>query len=270
MPELPEVETIVRTLEKSLMNERIQHLEFLYPKLLEEDSTYPLSVLKNKRFRSFSRRGKFLNFGFDDGYHLIVHLRMEGKFHLYNQETKPSKHTHLIIKTDKHWIHYLDVRKFSRMAVTQNPKQYFREKNLGLEPFDKNFNWIFLKDAMKKSRRNIKTMLLDQSIVAGIGNIYADEILFDTKIHPLRKGPSLTTRDYKKLTESIPKILSKAIEAGGTTIRSYTSALDVSGRFQISLKAYGQEGEPCVQCHHPMKRIKVAGRSTVFCKECQR
>lgn len=269
MPELPEVETIVKTLEKSLMNEKILGLEFLYPKLLEEDSDYRLQELLNKRFTSFDRRGKFLNFGFEEDLHFIVHLRMEGKFHLYKEETAPSKHTHLIIQTDGHWIHYLDTRKFSRMAVTQDPDAYFLRKNLGLEPFDPALTWQFLKKEMSKSKRTIKSMLLDQSIVTGIGNIYCDEILFDTKIHPLKKGIELRNKDYKLLVEAIPRILSRAIEAGGTTIRSYTSALDVSGRFQIALKAYGQEGKPCSYCDRPLTRIKVSGRSTVFCERCQ-
>ena len=270
MPELPEVETIVRTLEKSLLNEKVVSLEFLYPQLLESDSPFNLNVLLHKRFVSFDRRGKFLNFGFEDDYHLIVHLRMEGKFHLYKEEITPTKHTHLIIQTESHWIHYLDVRKFSRMAVTQDPNQYFIEKNLGLEPFVEELTWQYLKGAMSKSTRSIKSMLLDQSIVTGIGNIYCDEILFDTKIHPLKKGTDLRNKDYKALVEAIPRILKRAISAGGTTIRSYTSALDVSGRFQISLKAYGQEGKPCAYCERPLTRIKVSGRSTVFCERCQK
>lgn len=269
MPELPEVETIVRTLEKSLLGEKVIGLEFLYPKLLEEDSPYPLNALVNKRFTSFDRRGKFLNFGFEDGLHFIVHLRMEGKFHLYKEEITPSKHTHLILQTQEHWIHYLDVRKFSRMALTMDPDQYFIEKNLGLEPFVEELTWQYLKKTMSKSTRSIKSMLLDQSIVTGIGNIYCDEILFDCKIHPLKKGIELKNKDYKLLVEAIPRILKEAIAAGGTTIRSYTSALDVSGRFQIALKAYGQEGKPCAYCQNPLKRIKVSGRSTVFCERCQ-
>ena len=270
MPELPEVETIVRTLEKSLMDDKIIGIEFLYPNLLEEDSQFKLEALRNKRFTSFDRRGKFLNFGFEEGLHFIVHLRMEGKFHLYEGETTPSKHTHLILQTEKHWIHYLDTRKFSRMAITTDPDGYFKKKNLGLEPFDSKLNWKYLKQGMSKSTRSIKSMLLDQSIVTGIGNIYCDEILFDTKIHPLKKGTELKKKEYELLIEAIPRILAHAIKAGGTTIRSYTSALDVSGRFQIALKAYGQEGEPCSYCDRPLTRIKVSGRSTVFCERCQK
>ncbi|CAM3567086.1 bifunctional DNA-formamidopyrimidine glycosylase/DNA-(apurinic or apyrimidinic site) lyase [Erysipelothrix urinaevulpis] len=270
MPELPEVETIVRTLERSLLNETILGIEFLYPDLLEQNSSYDLKVLQGKTFTKFDRRGKYLIFEFDHSLYWVLHLRMEGKFHLYQENIKPTKHTHLIIQTTRHWIHYLDVRKFSRMAVVDDLDSYMKTKNLGLEPFDSNLTPDYLKEKMGKSGRSLKTMLLDQSIVSGIGNIYADEILFATKLHPLRKGPSLKMRDYRALCEEIPKILEAAILQGGTTIRSYTSALNVNGLFQVSLKAYGQKGEPCVECQTTMEAIKVSGRTTVFCKRCQK
>ncbi len=270
MPELPEVETIVRTLEKSLLNEKIIGVEFLYPKLQEEDSEFDITDLLGKTFTSFDRRGKYLIFELDHEYYWIVHLRMEGKFHLYKKELPASKHTHLILQTNAHWIHYLDVRKFSRMALVKNKDEYFVKKNLGLEPFDSKMDWRYLKKEISKSSRSIKAILLDQSIVVGIGNIYADEILFETKIHPLKKGNELRNKDFKNLEVAIPKILNEAILQGGTTIRSYTSALDVTGRFQVALKAYGQEGKECANCNTIMTRIKVAGRSTVFCKRCQK
>lgn len=270
MPELPEVETIVRTLERSLLNEQILHIEFLYPKLLETDSPYTLDDLHLAHFTSFSRRGKYLIFGFDNGLYWVVHLRMEGKFHLYEQERPADKHTHLILSGKRQYIHYLDVRKFSRMAVVSDLDAYFRKKDLGIEPFDKQLSSKFLKEKMGKSERAIKAMLLDQSIVTGIGNIYADEILFTTGIHPLRKGSKLKKKDYDALVKAIPDILNQAIAQGGTTIRSYTSALNVTGLFQVSLKAYGQYGQPCVQCGMKMEKMKVAGRTSVFCPKCQK
>ena len=270
MPELPEVETIVRTLERSLMNEQILNIEFLYPRLLETDSPYTLDDLRLQKFVGFSRRGKYLIFTFDHGLHWVLHLRMEGKFHLYEKEQVPDKHTHLIMQCKRQYIHYLDVRKFSRMAVVDDLEAYFIKKNLGIEPFDTQLSKTYLKTRMGKSERAIKGMLLDQSIVTGIGNIYADEILFATKIHPLRSGTSLKNKDYEALVRAIPEILQQAIEQGGTTIRSYTSALNVTGRFQVSLKAYGQYDQPCSVCNTHMKKTKVAGRTSVFCPHCQK
>ncbi|CAM4188937.1 bifunctional DNA-formamidopyrimidine glycosylase/DNA-(apurinic or apyrimidinic site) lyase [Erysipelothrix inopinata] len=270
MPELPEVETIVRTLEKSLLNETVNHVELMYEPLLETDSMYPMEILEGKKFVGFHRRGKYLCFEFSDGYYWIIHLRMEGKFHLYGTHHRLTKHTHLLMQTEHHEIHYLDTRKFSRMAVTKDPDSYFMRKKLGFEPWDTHLTSSYLYEAIHKSTRAIKLILLDQSIITGIGNIYADEILFDTQIHPLTKGNKITKKQCELIINSTRNTLENAIAAGGTTIRSYTSALNVTGRFQITLKAYGQEGEPCSRCETPMVRIVVGGRSTVFCPKCQK
>ncbi|AMC93421.1 DNA-formamidopyrimidine glycosylase [Erysipelothrix larvae] len=271
MPELPEVETVVRTLEKSLMNETIESLDLRVPSLVE-GASLPLSACIFKTFRLFSRRGKYLIFGFDDASFLVVHLRMEGKFHLYKKgcEPAPTKHTHLIFKTHHYVVHYLDTRKFSRFALTNDLDAYLESKHLGLEPFDEQLTSSYLLKRYAHRTRCIKTILLDQSIIAGIGNIYADEILFACKINPQRQACSLSKRECDKIILNTRAVLHNAILQGGTTIRSYTSSLDVSGRFQISLNAYGRKGKPCHRCQTEMVGRKIDGRSTVWCPKCQK
>lgn len=268
MPELPEVETIVRVLEKSLLGETVLNLDLRYNKLLETDSKYDLDSLVGKRFVGFSRRGKYLCFEFEEGLYWIVHLRMEGKFHLYGTKTKPALHTHLLIETEHHHVHYLDTRKFSRMAVIDDKDAYFITKKLGPEPFGLDPKELYEK--IKKSNRAIKNILLDQSVLVGIGNIYADEVLFATQIHPLTKGSAIRRKDAAHLVIVIEEVLNSAIKQGGTTIRSYTSSLNVNGRFQVSLNAYGQAGKPCSRCETTLERIVIGGRSTVFCPKCQK
>ena len=270
MPELPEVETIIGVLRDNLNDKSIESLSFYYPRLLEEDSEYSLDFLVRKTFTDFKRRGKYLIFELDSLYYWVVHLRMEGKYHLYREPISPSKHTHLIFKADDTYVHYLDTRKFSRMAITTDLEGYFETKKLGLEPFDERLDAKYLKEAFKNTNRNIKVCLLDQSIVAGIGNIYADEVLYATEIHPLTLAKKLNMKELEHLVDAIQRVLHRAIKAGGTTIRSYTSSLGVSGRFQISLDAYGKENQPCRRCGTLMSRIKVGGRSSVFCERCQK
>lgn len=270
MPELPEVETIIRTLEKSLMGKKITNINFIYPMLLETQSEFPLESLVGHRFIGFHRRGKYLWFEMSGGLHWIMHLRMEGKFYLYDHEVEPTKHTHCVITYDGGCIHYLDTRKFSRMAIVSSPLDYLETKKLGLEPFDSYLNGAYLYSKIHHSKRAIKNILLDQSLIAGIGNIYADEILYEAQIHPLTIGSKITKLQAQSLVDITRSILKHAIEAGGTTIRSYTSSLNVTGRFQINLKGYGQAGKPCERCGTAMTRINVGGRGTVFCEQCQK
>lgn len=270
MPELPEVQTIATTLKRELQGELFEAYHFYYPKLLEETSEYDFEALKNRKLIDVSRKGKYLIFEFESSYYWVVHLRMEGKFHLYEEPTKKSKHTHLVIETTNYYVHYLDVRKFSRMAITKDLDAYFTSKNLGPEPFEKGFNQSYLKKQLSHRSKAIKACLLDQNIVAGIGNIYADEILYACQLHPERPASSLGKKDYDCLIKHSREILAEAIEAGGTTIRSYTSALNVTGRFQIALKAYGRYGHRCYRCQEKMKKVKVAGRTSSFCPQCQK
>ncbi len=270
MPELPEVETIVRVLEKSLIGEQVKKIRLFYKPLLETTSPYPLSVLEGAKFQSFDRRGKFLIFSFSNGKSWVLHLRMEGKFHLYDKEMPFDKHTHLWIETENHQVHYLDTRKFSRMAVVDDLDEYFIDKNLGVEPFSAEFTAKHLYDGIHNSKRAIKALLLDQKIVVGIGNIYADEILFASKVHPETMGAKVSKHKAKEIFENTKSVLDAAIKQGGTTVRSYTSSLNVHGRFQVALNAYGQFGKPCANCGSILRKTKVSGRTSVYCGKCQK
>lgn len=270
MPELPEVETIRRVLRHNLINETILDIQLSYQPLLEKDSPYPIDQLMNRRITDVLRRGKYLIFELDESLYWIVHLRMEGKFHLYDNKKPPTKHTHLTFETGHHYVHYLDTRKFSRMSVTNDLSRYFERKHLGLEPFDDALTVDYLKNKFKNRTMALKGVLLDQSVIAGIGNIYADEILFLSKLHPESNPSLLDDSDLECIIENTKSVLSKAIDEGGTTIRSYTSSLGVTGRFQVSLNAYGRGGEMCLVCGETMQKIKVVQRGTVFCEKCQR
>ncbi len=270
MPELPEVETIKNVLKENLINQEVLDLKLYYKPLLEGNSPYPLEALIGAYFESFQRRGKYLVFGFSNGLYWVVHLRMEGKFHLFDAFQEKSKHTHLILKTPHTLVHYLDTRKFSRMAVVDDLDTYFQGKHLGLEPFDKKLDVAYLQNAFKNRTAAIKGILLDQSIITGIGNIYADEILFLSKIHPLSNPSKLNAKDLKIIIENTQIVLKKAIEQGGTTIRSYTSSLGVTGRFQVALNVYGRFNEPCSLCGHTLKKLKIVGRTSVYCEKCQK
>lgn len=269
MPELPEVETVVRTLEHLLLNQCIISVDLRVASFIENDSL-PMQSLVGKEFHTFTRRGKYLVFGIGDVW-FIVHLRMEGKFHVYTHDAAPvpNKHTHMILTTDSMSIHYLDVRKFTKIAIVTDVDAYFKSKKLGLEPFDNELTTQYLIDHYRRRSRVIKTVLLDQSIVAGIGNIYADEILFASKINPLRPANSLTRSECDTLITETKRVLTEAINAGGTTIRSYTSSLAVTGRFQLVINVYGRKGKPCKRCGSILIGQMLNGRSTVWCRECQ-
>ena len=219
---------------------------------------------------SYKRRGKYLLFELDNVC-LVAHLRMEGKFFIYSEETNPSKHDHLIISlNDGREVHYNDVRKFGRFEICPLSVDYKSFKDLGPEPLEDSFNVNYCESELRLKTKCIKSTLLDQMFVAGIGNIYADEILFRSRIHPLLPCFLLSKKEIRRLTKNTKLILSEAIKAGGSTIRSYTSSLGVTGLFQNSLSVYGRKGELCPRCSSKIKKIEVGGRGTHFCPNCQK
>ena len=269
MPELPEVETIAATLALSLKNQTLKQCD-LHLSSLKEPGSLEVSMLDGRRLLNVRRRAKFLWFEFDGGINLILHLRMEGKFHVYKDAREISKHTHMVWHMSECTVHYLDTRKFSRFSIVEDPYAHFIGKRLGKEPWDPTLNAAWLYERFQKTTRAIKAVLLDQTIITGIGNIYADEVLYDQMIHPKTPANRIPLEAIAPLIESVQRILEHAIEAGGTTIRSYTSSLNVHGRFQVTLKAYGQYGMPCSRCSTKLDKIKVAGRTSVYCPKCQR
>lgn len=269
MPELPEVETVVRTLEKQIKDEEIIDIQILYEPIVTNAKSFKEKML-HQHFRAFLRRGKYLIFKMDDIY-FVSHLRMEGKYYIQNIDEPVSKHMHVIFTlSNGKQLRYNDTRKFGRMEIMPLDTDLDHFHDLGLEPFDERLTTDYLKDILKKSNHPIKQDLLDQHIIAGIGNIYADEICYYARLHPSTLSKYLNDKNISDIIEGTRIILSKAIKAGGTTIRSYTSSLGVTGRFQLECKVHQREGLNCYNCNEKIKKIKVATRGTYYCPNCQK
>jgi len=268
MPELPEVQTVLDTLEYQIKDAQIRDIRILCKKIVEGREEDFRSGLIGQHFRGFKRRGKYLLFEMDD-ITFVSHLRMEGKYFILDDTVPLNKHDHVLFDLeDGRQLRYNDVRKFGRMELIEKKEDYKDFKDLGPEPFWDSFDLSYCREYLKTKKKAIKEILLDQSFVAGIGNIYADEILFAIRVHPERKACDLSDEEINGLIKETRHILSEAIKAGGTTIRSYTSSLGVTGRFQMSLRAHSMEH--CPICGHPIEKIRVGGRGTYFCKECQK
>ncbi|MBP3891061.1 MAG: DNA-formamidopyrimidine glycosylase [Solobacterium sp.] len=268
MPELPEVETVVRTLEHQIQNQKIKAIELFWPKVIEGDPKVFQRKLIGQRFQTFSRRGKYLLFGMDDCV-LVVHLRMEGKFFLQMPTAPRNKHIHIcFLLSNGLELRYQDTRKFGRMQVVPKDTDFAHFHDLGPEPFSDAFTAEYIHQYRKGKRLPVKSLLLDQSFVAGIGNIYADEILAACHIRPGRSCARLTRKNEEDIVEETRRILKAAIAAGGTTIRSYTSSLGVTGRFQLSCIVHGLK--VCPQCGSEIKVKWIGGRSSYYCPQCQK
>ena len=273
MPEKPEVITVTKKLEKRLLHRKITSVEVIYPKMID----YPevdefIKNIKDQTFNSFTTRGKWIVCELDRDY-LLFHLRMEGKFFFRTKKDAYNKHEHVIFNLDNdEQLRFADVRKFGRVMLIPKDKLLTMKpyNELGLEVWDKDLTSKYLKDKFKNKTLPIKSLLLDQSIITGIGNIYADEILFLSNIHPETKGNKLNNKELDNIIKNSIMVLDKAIEEGGTTIRSYTSEEGVTGMFQNNLYVHQREKEPCRVCKSTIIKIKVGGRGTYYCPKCQK
>ena len=272
MPELPEVETVRRGLLDKVLNRVIKGIRVNYPKIIEYPS---ISLFKKEivgqKINDISRYGKWLIFVLDDFY-LLSHLGMEGKYFIKSSKDVDLKHEHVIFELDdKTELRYMDVRKFGKMHLI--PKDKIKEigplKELGLEPWDENLTLEYLQDKFSKKRLPIKSVLLDQSIIVGIGNIYADEILFLAKINPYTRAMDLNDDSIKNIIKYTRIVLEEAIKAGGTTIRSYSSVNGIHGMFQQNLNVHSRSGEACPVCGSQVIKVKIGGRGTYYCNKCQ-
>jgi formamidopyrimidine-DNA glycosylase len=269
MPELPEVRTVAKTLREKLLHKKIIDINVMYPKIIEERSL-DIKNLISKSLDEISTYGKYLIFKFNDLY-LISHLRMEGKFFIKTPKEKIEKHEHIIfLMNDNISLRYHDTRKFGRMFVTNDISKYKGLNKLGLEPFDDKLTAVYLLNNFKNKKLPIKEGLLVQEIIAGLGNIYANEVLFYAKVNPYKKCEDVTKEEADLIIEGARKILTKAIKEGGTTIRSYTSSLGVIGHYQDFLMVHKKEGENCKICNEKILRVKIGGRSTYYCPKCQK
>ncbi|MEM8605199.1 MAG: DNA-formamidopyrimidine glycosylase [Cyanobacteria bacterium P01_H01_bin.121] len=289
MPELPEVETVRRGLQRHTLNANIIGGEVL----LERTIAHPPAVrqfidqLTGCQLQDWQRRGKYLLAQLTQSQKpagwLGVHLRMTGQLFWLAKETPLQSHTRVRLFCEQaspaqpapnHYeLRFVDIRTFGQMwwvpPETPPEKVITGLQALGPEPFSADFSVAYFQQRLQRSRRPIKTALLDQAIVAGLGNIYADESLFLSQIHPTKLTHTLKPRDVQKLHQAIQHVLRESIEHGGTTLRDFRDLQGVNGNYGGVARVYHRTGEPCLTCQTPIERIKLAGRSTHFCPRCQ-
>ena len=273
MPEKPEVITVVNSLKPRLIGKTITNCNIYWDNIIAYPTTDEFrKKIIGEKINNITTRGKFIKMELDN-YYLLIHLRMEGKFMFRGELDEITKHEHVEFTLDDTIsFRYHDVRKFGKMYLLDKDMvdKVKPLSELGLEFDDKNLTKEYLFDKFKNKKLPIKTVLLDQSIITGIGNIYDDEILFMSKISPLRKACDIKLKECDEIIKNTRKVLEEAIAAGGTTIRSFTSSEGVHGLFQHSLKCHGKSGEPCPNCGNPFIKIRVGGRGTTYCSHCQK
>ncbi|KPC73784.1 5-hydroxymethyluracil DNA glycosylase [Thermoactinomyces vulgaris] len=274
MPELPEVETVRKTLERLVVGKTIKDVTVKLGRIIQhpDDVEQFRHHLVGCTITAVQRRGKFLKIICPPSV-LVSHLRMEGKYRLA-EETEPlEKHTHVIFHfTDGTQLRYRDVRQFGTMHLFAMGEEEQRNplKKLGPEPLSDAFTLEWFQCTLVKRKAKVKVVLLNQEYLVGLGNIYVDESLFAAGIHPERAASSLTEEEVARLHQSIRKILAEAVEAGGSSVRSYLNGEGEMGMFQLKIQVYGRKGEPCRKCGAPIERIVVGGRGTHICRTCQR
>lgn len=270
MPELPEVETIRRGLE-NLAGKKISKI-FRSAKKLRIDSHLNLQQLKGARIKELSRRARYLIIHFDHDLKLIIHLGMSGRVTI-EKKFKALKHDHFVCELNSgEWLVFNDPRRFGfiDLVTTKDLEKHKILTTLGPEPLSDDFNFIDLQKKLCRKKMNIKTTMMDNQVVAGIGNIYINESLFDSGISPLRLSDSLQQKEIKNLIASIKKILDKAIRSRGSSISDYVDSKGKFGQFQNDFKVYGRSRGKCLQCKNLIQRIVQAGRASFLCNKCQK
>ena len=294
MPELPEVETVRKGLEKKLNFFVIKRIDILrsstisFPK--EQDNF--IDGLLNSLVFKWHRRGKYLiaelkksnkknhysleNEGFtqNNGY-LVVHLRMTGYFNWFEKPNPPCKHTRIrFFDQNDNELRFIDMRSFGKIWWIKNeliPGKVIKGLgSLGPEPFSKDFNFNYLKEQFSKRTKSIKSVLLDQTIIAGIGNIYADESLYEAGISPFREAKKIKNEELIKLRSSVIQVLKKSIGSGGTTFSDFRDIEGSNGNYSMQANVYRRTGQKCHKCSNLIERNKIAGRSTHWCRNCQK
>ncbi len=272
MPELPEVETVKNVLKELTLNKTIKSVDVLREQTIDGDPSNFSKSLENETILDFGRVGKFIIFFLSNNKVLISHLRMEGKYYLKNEEEEITKHDLVVFHfVDNTKLIYNDTRRFGIIKLSYKDK-YMNEEPLckvGPDPF-------MMKDSkrLEKAFKNktiaIKTALLDQTIMSGLGNIYVDEVLFATKVHPETPANLISSKKLNEIWKASIDVLTHAINAGGSTIKSYHPKEGISGNFQVSLKVYGKKDGTCEYCGHKLRKIFVNGRGTTYCPNCQK
>ena len=273
MPELPEVETIVKGLSELITGNVINNIIIREPKIIAfPDAKDFKKSLCGKTIKAINRRGKYILIRIEDDKTLVIHLRMTGKLLVKPHELQYDTHTHIIFElSNKMDIRFHNVRKFGRMYLIENGAYQNAGglAKLGPEPLSNKFTLDKFKGLFKSRSANIKSLLLNQSFIAGMGNIYTDEALFIAGISHDRNADTLTDSEKEKLYRSIRKVLKNGIKYGGTSFSDYLNAIGEKGDFQKELKVYQQTGEKCPECGETIEKKRVAGRGTHYCPNCQ-
>ncbi len=271
MPELPEVETVKRGLNEIIKRKKIKdvkihkrQLRYLIPKSFKNNMINAGALLE------VERRAKYLVFVFKHGY-MINHLGMTGNWKLKKNDYKLEKHDHVeLIMSDQQRLIYNDPRRFGSMIYEEDIDSFFKSKNHGPEPLGHSYNASYLLKKIANKSAPIKSVLMDQAVVLGVGNIYVSEALFRAKVSPLRPANALKPEEAKLVVKYCKTVLKEAIKAGGSTIKDFKKAGGESGYFQTRLKVYGREGQLCISCDLPIANVKLAGRSSFWCPHCQK
>ncbi len=272
MPELPEVETIARGLESALIGKKIEDVKVMFPGILKEESkNFRRNVVQTKVI-GVRRRGKFILMDLSNGKTILVHLGMTGACFLLKRSSRLDKHDHLTVtlcRSQKE-LRYNDQRKFGRIKSFSACKEESISdlRKLGPEPLE--ISSPDFVNLFRKRKGRIKPALLNQQIIAGLGNIYADESLFEARINPLQRIDKISPKKLRRLHRAVQKILKRAIRAGGSSIENYYKVNGEIGSFQLQHNVYGREGLVCKRCKAKIKRIKISQRSSYFCPRCQR
>ncbi|WP_053377237.1 DNA-formamidopyrimidine glycosylase [Paenibacillus sp. FJAT-27812] len=273
MPELPEVETVRRTLIELVAGKRIQSVTVRLPRIIQRPAEPEqfADALAGHTIETVERRGKFLRIILD-GLVLVSHLRMEGRYGVFPSGEPIELHTHVIFHFDDGTdLRYKDVRQFGTMHLFQAGSELELPplNKLGIEPLEPSFTLEALRGKLEKRATKIKPLLLNQEHIVGLGNIYVDEALFQARIHPERTPNTLKPAEWKRLYEAIRSTLAHAVEAGGSSIKSYVNGQGEMGMFQHQLLVYGKKDEPCPTCARPIEKFTVGGRGTHICSKCQ-
>jgi formamidopyrimidine-DNA glycosylase len=270
MPELPEVESVKLSLRPKIVGKKIKKIDIFFDGIFEKQNIDNIKKnIVNQKFLNIKRKGKWLIFILDD-YYLVSHLRMEGKFNLKNSSDKHYAHDLVIFHLDDgNQLMYNDTRKFGKMYLISKDEigDFDKFKKLGPEPFKVTLE--YLREAYNRKKK-IKTLLLDQNLMCGVGNIYADEILFKSNIYPEKLGKDLTKKELENIISNSIEILTNAIKCNGTTIKSYTFTENVGGSYQKYLNVSNRLGQPCKICNTRIESKKINGRTSYYCPNCQK
>ncbi|MCX8066744.1 MAG: bifunctional DNA-formamidopyrimidine glycosylase/DNA-(apurinic or apyrimidinic site) lyase [Anaerolineae bacterium] len=272
MPELPEVETLARELRETLVGRTITGVDVHWPRTVESPDPETFAQrLQDRRIREIRRRGKWLLVGLEGGDWLLLHLRMSGRLTLRERGAPEDPYLRLTLHLDDgRRLDFSDPRKFGRALLADSPDKALG--NLGPDPLDPALTFQRLAAMLAGRRARLKPLLMDQRFLAGLGNIYADEVLWEAGLHPLRRADTLSPEEIERLYQALTAVLERAIRGGGTTLsdRRYLRLDGNPGDFASHLTVYGRAGQPCLRCGGEIFRISVNGRSAHFCNGCQK